>query len=95
MIKECEKYYLVEIGGVKTPIRHKYTNLQDEWYLPDGTMMTDDQVNDVLSQISESTRITDTTIYQKEIDIYGNTQSILEGIGDIKAVLDYINGEVV
>lgn len=137
MIKECEKYYLVEIQGVKTPIRHKYTNLHDEWLLPDGSLMTEDQVAEAMPQISESTRITDASIYQKLIDIYEkvksisddtgtikegidllkedsalikddialikedtailktNVSSIVEGIGDIKTVLDYINGEVV
>lgn len=90
MIKECEKYYLVEIEGVKTPIRYKYTNLHDEWLLPDGSLMTEGQIAEAMPQISESARITYASIYQKLIDIYEKVKSISDDTGTIKEGIDLI-----
>ena len=37
----CNEYYLITLESIPTPVRHKYTNLTDEWYGPDGTKYED------------------------------------------------------
>ena len=90
------EYYLITLESILTPVRHKYTNLTDEWYGPDGTKYEDpDTITKIEQQATDNNRIGDNTLYQKLIEIYSQGESIKSDIGDIGSVLDYINGEEV
>lgn len=106
----CNEYFLVILGSNPTPVRHKYTNLTDEWYGPDGVRYEDqDTISEIEDQATDANKLGDSTIYQKLLDLYAqgsdiNTniselgtsiEEIKVDIGDIKTVLDHINGEVV
>lgn len=134
----CNDYYLVTLGSTKTPVRHKYTNLTDEWYGPTGVKYTDTTtINNIKAQATDQNKIGNNTIYQQLLDLYTqgksieqsivtlntnvngvsadiqvlkqsvadiktdtttlkqDTTNIKTNIGDIKTVLDKINGEVV
>lgn len=92
----CNEYYLITLGSIPTPVRHKYTNLTDEWYGPDGTKYEDpNTITKIEQQATDNNRIGDNTLYQKLIEIYSQGESIKSDIGDIGSVLDYINGEEV
>lgn len=92
----CNEYFLVTLESKSTPVRHKYTNLTDEWYGPDGVKYEDpDTITKIEEQATDKNRIGDNTLYQKLIEIHSQGESIKSGIGDIGQVLDYINGEEV
>lgn len=92
----CNEYYLITLESILTPVRHKYTNLTDEWYGPDGTKYEDpDTITKIEQQATDNNRIGGNTLYQKLIEIYSQGESIKSDIGDIGSVLDYINGEEV
>jgi len=92
----CNEYYLITLESILTPVRHKYTNLTDEWYGPDGTKYEDpDTITKIEQQAIDNNRIGGNTLYQKLIEIHSQGESIKSDIGDIGQVLDYINGEEV
>ena len=92
----CNEYFLVTLESKSTPVRHKYTNLTDEWYGPDGVKYEDpDTIAKIEEQATDKNRIGDNTLYQKLIEIHSQGESIKSDIGDIDQVLDYINGEEV
>lgn len=92
----CNEYFLVTPESKSTPVRHKYTNLTDEWYDPDGVKYEDpDTIAKIEEQATDKNRIGDNTLYQKLIEIHSQGESIKSDIGDIGQVLDYINGEEV
>lgn len=92
----CNEYYLITLESILTPVRHKYTNLTDEWYGPDGTKYEDlDTITKIEQQATDNNRIGDNTLYHKLIEIHSQGESIKSDIGDIGSVLDYINGEEV
>lgn len=92
----CNEYFLVTLESKSTPVCHKYTNLTDEWYGPDGVKYEDpDTIAKIEEQATDKNRIGDNTLYQKLIEIHSQGESIKSDIGDIGSVLDYINGEEV
>mgnify|MGYP003393560271 FL=1 len=92
----CNEYYLITLESIPTPVRHKCTNLTDEWYGPDGTKYEDpNTIAKIEEQATDKNRIGDNTLYQKLIEIHSQGESIKSDIGDIGQVLDYINGEEV
>ena len=92
----CNEYYLITLESILTPVRHKYTNLTDEWYGPDGVKYEDpDTITKIEEQATDKNRIGNNTLYQKLIEIHSQGESIKSDIGDIGSVLDYINGEEV
>lgn len=81
----CNEYFLVTLESVKTPVRHKFTNLTDEWYGPTGTKYTDSAtINEIKKQATEQNRIGDSTIYQQLLTMYVQGQTISQGITDLK-----------
>ena len=78
----CNEYFLVTLESKSTPVRHKYTNLTDEWYGPDGVKYEDsDMIAKIEEQATDKNRIGDNTLYQKLIEIHSQGESIKSDIG--------------
>lgn len=64
MIHVCNKYYVVEINGVKTPVLNQYTHITSKWYAPDGSEYTDNAVlEQIAQQATEENELNDLRLY--------------------------------
>lgn len=65
MIRFCEQYYKMNIGGEDKVVLHRYSQITSKWYMLDGTEYTDESaLSDIEAQAIRENEINDGMLYE-------------------------------
>lgn len=65
MIKFCEQYYKMNIGGEDKVVLHRYSQITSKWYALDGTEYTDESsLSEIEAQAIKENEINDGMLYE-------------------------------
>lgn len=65
MVRFCEQYYKMNIGGEDKVVLHRYSQITSKWYMLDGTEYTDESsLSEIEAQAIKENEINDGMLYE-------------------------------